>query len=115
MYNTEYKCMYHKLADVDDSNNQFRSDLLAVFNLDGENKLVESIEKVYEQLDCKSLVELLRNHSLAMFCESDIMLFMVLFNYDYFHYTHNFICEYLRTKRQGICYGELENILQKTT
>lgn len=115
MYNTDYDCKYHTMEDVDESNQQFRSDLIAVFNLEDEGKLVERIENVYERLDCKPLIELLRNHSLAMFCESDIMLFLVLFNYDYFHCTHKFICEYLRTNRQGICYAELENLLQKTT
>ncbi len=115
MYNTEYKCGYHTLADVDDSNNQFRNDLLAVFDVGDETKLVEAIENVYEHLECKELIQLLRNHSLAMFCDSDTMLFLVLFNYDYFHYTHKFICEYLETKRHGICYADLENIIQKTT
>ena len=113
MYNTEYKIMYHKLSDDDESNKQFQSDLLSVFNIDHQDKLVEIIEKVYDHLDCKPLIELLKNHSLAMFCESDIMLFILLFNYDYFHYTHDFICEYLRTKQHGICYRELENFLKK--
>ena len=115
MYNTEYICTYHEVSDLDESNKQYRADLLAVFNVVDESHLVERIEKIYEQIECKSLVELVQHHSLAMFCESEIMLFIVLFNYDYFHFTHKFICEYLTTKRQGINYGHLENLLKKTT
>ena len=114
MYNIEYNCKYHEVAEDDESNKQFRADLLAVFNLDDEGDLVEKIEEVYEHLECESLIELLRNHSLAMLCDSDTMLFLLLFNYDYFHSTHKCIREYLTTKRQGTCYAELENLLRKT-
>ena len=108
MYNTSFICSY---MEKDESNEQYQKDLLAVFDLTSYSELTNCIQQLYSSLNypIQDIVQYVSFQS-----NDPELLFLVLFSYDYFKYTHNLICKILTKQDTSKCHEELINILKKT-
>ena len=114
MYNVAYTCIYNKMADAEASNEQFQKDVLGALQTD-EESLVSAVEELFAQVDCGDIMNSLKQlREVAVMCDTDVMVFMMLFSYDYFHQTHLFLCEYLETKTFGPHYDALRVLVEST-
>jgi hypothetical protein len=90
MYNTEMKCQY-------DSTETYQSELLRAFHLENTDTLCEKVSNLYNHLEKTSeFNELLENviKNCAIWATYE-MAFFVLFSYDYFQCTHEYIVDLL--------------------
>ena len=91
MYNTSFSCTYMDIKDECESNQQYQNDLLSAFYLtEISNKLSDFVEKIYHELNYPLMQELLDCIPIT-FSSDPVILFMCLFSYDYFKYTHELI------------------------
>lgn len=94
MYNTTYVCSYlHQ-----DTNDQYQKDLLNVFSIDSYDLLGDKITTLYQSLEkTKDFVAILEKIKMvcAPWADDNQIAFFVLFSFDYFHYTHLYLCELL--------------------
>ena len=91
MYNTSFSCSYMDISDESESNEQYQTELLMAFHLtDISNKLSDLVEKIYNELNYPLIQELL-DHIPITFSSDPVILFMCLFSYDYFKYTHELV------------------------
>ncbi len=98
MYNTSFSCSYMDIKDESESNEQYQNDLLYAFHLtEISNKLSDLVEKIYHELNYPLMQELL-HHIPITFSSDPVILFMCLFSYDYFKYTHELIKNILLKK-----------------
>jgi len=90
MYNTEMNCQY-------DSIETYQSNLLKAFHVDTDDKLGEKVSDLYNSLEkTPEFNELLENviKKCATWATYETAFF-VLFSYDYFQCTHEYIVELL--------------------
>jgi hypothetical protein len=110
MYNTNLICTYNTINDADISNKIYQHELLSVFNLTCySNQLTTYIQQLYTSLDypIKEITQHVSFHS-----DDPELLFLVLFSYDYFNYTHNLICKIITKQDTTKCHEELISILK---
>jgi len=88
----------------------YQSELLKAFYLDNFEKLSDQVSKLYSSLEkTQELNDLLEN--VIKKCApwaTDETAFFVLFSYDYFQYTHEYIIELL-THQKKDAYQKLKN------
>jgi hypothetical protein len=86
MYNTEVVCIYNDLSS-------YQEMILRILgtNLDG---LATQIQVLYDQLKDHEKINILIQKINGPWMTPDLA-FCVLFSYEYFEYTHRFICELL--------------------
>ena len=111
MYNTDLICTYNTIDDAEISNETYQRELLSVFNLTSySNQLTTCIQELYISYyhSIKDILQLVSFDS-----DDPELLFLVLFSYDYFNYTHNLLCKIITKQDTTICHEELISILKK--
>ena len=90
MYNTTFSCSYKNIVDEELSNATYQEELLKAFTMTtfSEN-LTTNIEKLYKIIPY-DFTEIL-SHVEFIYSNDKDMLFMLLFSYDFFSYTHELI------------------------
>jgi len=102
MYNTKINCTYH----IIDCDNTYRSEFLEIFGLEclEEEKLTKEFTNLFNIVnECtdedvkKDLTECMKKVA-SLFLVDDLLTgIMMLYSYDYFHLTHNCMCELIET------------------
>jgi hypothetical protein len=112
MYTTTVPCTYMNIEDTDLSNEMYQTELLAVFGLNTySDSLVNSIQNLYNSLDYP-IKDILQHVSFQYSDDSDL-LFLVLFSYDYFKYTHDLLCKIITKQDTTQSQEELITVLKK--
>jgi hypothetical protein len=112
MYDTSLPCTYMTIEDEQLSNEQYQSELLSVFGLNTySDTLVNSIQNLYTSLEYP-FKELLQHVPFHYSDDSD-MLFIVLFSYEYFKYTHELLCKIITKQDTTQIHEELISVLKK--
>ena len=99
------------ISDEELSHTTYQNELLSVFNLNSySNTLLIFIQELYTSLEypVKEILQHISFHS-----DDPELLFLVLFSYDYFKYTHDFICKIITKQDITKSHEELINILKK--
>lgn len=113
MYNTEFKCRYHKndvFLETDDvtedeknfiRNILYKEDILNIFLIDFNddfdiftNAITELYEKVKDFLPFKECMKKMADKIMS---EDEISGFLIMYSYDYMFITHECVSEYLLT------------------
>jgi hypothetical protein len=90
MYDTTFLCSYKNIVDEELSNKTYQEELLKAFTLSKfSEELTTHIEKLYKTLSY-DFTEIL-THVEFIYSNDTEMLFMLLFSYDFFNYTHELI------------------------
>ena len=111
MYNTSVTCTYMDIHD-DLSNEIYQKELLAVFGLTTYSDiLMTSIQQLYSSLSypMKEIIQ----HIQFQYSDDQELLFLVLFSYDYFKYTHALICDIMNNQDPTPSHNELISMLKK--
>jgi len=94
MYNYSLKVTYPTGSDT-----QYRRELLEVFGLHAYTPaLTEAIGKLYKRVAphfTEHIQQLRQSSSLTVLCENNVECFTILFSWDYFHETHQYLREIL--------------------
>jgi hypothetical protein len=96
----------------DSSNEMYQKELLTVFGLTTySDTLMNSIQQLYISLDypMKEIVQ----HVPFQYSDDPELLFLVLFSYDYFKYTHALICNIINKQDTKQSHDELISALKK--
>jgi hypothetical protein len=103
MYHTEMTCEYH-------SDETYQSELLKIFCVDHYELLVDKIFQLYSSLEKTQELNELLNLVIKKCAPwaTDETAFFVLFSYDYFQYTHQYLIDVL-TNRKTNAYLQLKN------
>ena len=113
MYNTSMQCTYINYENEEVSNEVYQKELLSVFGLSEYSEtLSNKIDELYKTLDYHMIQDILK-HVPFFYSQDPEMLFMVLFSYDYFNYTHNLITKIITKQDTSQCHEELMSILKK--
>jgi len=111
MYNIEFIPTYMDIQDEDLSNEKYQSELLIVFNVpEYTDGLHEHMSKLFKELNYP-MDDILQH--VFTFSNDPEMLFMILFSYQYFKYTHVFVSDLLTKKDPTKSKEELIAILKK--
>jgi|688.fasta_scaffold1338019_2 hypothetical protein len=90
MYNTTFSCTYKNIVDEELSNTKYQEEVLKAFNMSNFSEdLTTNIEKLYKTISY-DFTEIL-THVKFIYANDNDMLFMILFSYDFFKYTHELI------------------------
>lgn len=109
MYNTSISCTYMDIHD-DLSNEIYQKELLAVFGLTTYSDiLMTSIQELSLAYPMKEVVQ----HVQFQYSDDSELLFLVLFSYDYFKYTHALLCDIINKQDTTSSHNELVAILKK--
>ena len=106
-YNYDILCTYHLIEDEEQSNICYRSQLLQVFKLNNydDNKINSLISNLYNILkdneEIKEIIDILSN-KLVLFQFfrknnqkiDNVLVFQMLFSYEYFHIFHKLFAKY---------------------
>tara|TARA_B100001741_G_C16499486_1_gene573929 strand:+ start:905 stop:1303 length:399 start_codon:yes stop_codon:yes gene_type:complete len=106
-YNYDILCTYHLIEDEEQSNICYRSQLLQVFKLNNydDNKINSLISNLYNILkdneEIKEIIDILSN-KLVLFQFfrknnqkiDNVLVFQMLFSYEYFHIFHKLFSKY---------------------
>jgi hypothetical protein len=99
------------IADEQLSNEVYQHELLAVFGLSVYSEtLVKSIEHLYTSLEYP--IQEIIKHVSFQYTEDPEMLFLVLFSYDYFKYTHDLVCKIITKQDTTQSHEDLINVLK---
>ena len=107
------KCTYMDIKE-DEYNTVYQTELLMAFHLsEFSDQLTSKIEKMYAYLlsNYAPLPELMAN--IHNFSTDSEMLFMYLFSYDYFKYTHALLVDLFTKKDTTESHKALVSILTK--
>ena len=108
MYNTEFSCTYKNIVDEELSNAKYQEELLKAFKItEFSNDLTTNIEKLYKTISYDFTYIL--KHVEFIYSYDNDMLFMLLFSYDLFKYTHELIKKII-VKEDST--KECENLIQ---
>lgn len=115
MYNTVYKCRYHKDDIFLESDNVtedekdyirnilYREDLFNIFDINSTDEFEcfdAIISELYKKLlNCNELRECMREAAASIISENEEFGLCLLFSYDFLYLTHNCICEYLELSK----------------
>jgi hypothetical protein len=113
MYNTSFLCTYMEIQNETESNTQYQTELLNVFGLSKiSDTLSTLVEKLYHEINYPFMKEIL-DYIPVTFSSDPVILFMCLFSYDYFKYTHELIVNILLKKDTTLVHQQLLSILKK--
>jgi hypothetical protein len=113
MYNTTMVCTYMDVKE-DEYNTVYQTELLMAFHLsEFSDQLTTKVEKLYDYLSSNYtlLPELMSR--IQRFSTDSAMLFMYLFSYDYFKYTHALLVDIFTKKDTTQSHKLLMSILTK--
>ena len=111
MYNTTFSCSYMEIKNIIVSDEQYQKELLAAFNLSQFSNLPVLVENLYKELNYPLMKELL-DYIPSTFSSDPVFLFMYLFSYDYFKYTHELIVNIVLKQDTIIQHNKLIRILK---
>lgn len=124
-YNYDILCTYHLIEDEEQSNICYRSQLLQVFKLNNydDNKINSLISNLYNILkdneEIKEIIDILSN-KLVLFQFfrknnqkiDNVLVFQMLFSYEYFHIFHKLFAKYNTDKSLNkSCFSELKQFI----
>ena len=96
MYTMDMECTYAQMG----SNEQYQAELLKVFQIDNVNELGNKISDLYHHVKDHSTLESLLNKIIEIYIwVNREQAFYLLFSYDYFYMTHEYIKEVLTEKK----------------
>jgi hypothetical protein len=99
------------IADEQLSNEVYQNELLSVFGLSTySDTLVTFIQNLYTSLDYP--IQELLQHISFQYSEDPEMLFLVLFSYEYFKYTHSLVCKIITKQDTTQTHEDLINVLK---
>lgn len=97
MYNTNYKCTYHTIAqDVDD--HIYKKDMLGVFDVERFDSCIinSHIDTLYDKLkENDDLLACMTKAATMFLSEDPVIGLMIMFSFDFLFVTHPCICAYL--------------------
>ena len=101
MYNYSIKLTYKDLESEEESDTQYRKELLAVFEMEEYTAgILEKQDDLFEKIShhYSDIISLIRNNDrLALIRNlTDKDCFMILFSWDYFNLNHNLISSILK-------------------
>jgi hypothetical protein len=116
MYDTNYKCRYHKNdvfleTDVISENEKeyvrnilYREDLLNIFNIkEGEDFNTDVISELYNHVcKCDELRECMRLAASKIISEDEDLGLCILYSYDFMYLTHNCVSSFLESGGMNI-------------
>ena len=112
MYNTKYECMYNSLdtleaiKDLEQHEKEeicdvlYKQDILNVFDVDDYNDdlINKEIHDLYEKIKNHVEFKICMSESAKMLMTTDEEIGLtILFSFNYFHFTHLCLCEFLTT------------------
>jgi hypothetical protein len=102
-----------EIQNETESNTQYQTELLNVFGLSKiSDTLSTLVEKLYHEINYPFMKEIL-DYIPVTFSSDPVILFMCLFSYDYFKYTHELIVNILLKKDTTLVHQQLLSILKK--
>jgi hypothetical protein len=112
MYNTSFRCTYLDIENETISNEIYQNELLAVF---GEKKFSDVLSVHISALYTKIHEEFqdILKHVEFNYSRDPEMLFMILFSYEYFKYTHAYLVNIITKQDCSKSHAELVTILKK--
>ena len=111
MYDTTLTLTYTDIQDEELSNEKYQSEILLVFGIpEYTDNLHEHITKLFKELDYP-MDDILKN--VFTFSNDPEILFMILFSYEYFKYTHAFLVQVLTKQDPTKVKEELIAVLKK--
>jgi hypothetical protein len=100
------------IEDEQLSNEVYQNELLSVFGLSTySDALVTFIQQLYTSLEYP--IQEILQHVSFQYAEDPEMLFLVLFSYDYFKYTHALLCNIITKQDTTQCRETLIDVLKK--
>ena len=111
MYDTTITLTYMDIQDEELSNEKFQSEILLVFGIpEYTDNLHEHITKLFKELNYP-IDDILQN--VFTFSTDPEILFMLLFSYEYFKYTHEFLVKVLTKQDPTKSKENLITVLKK--
>lgn len=111
MYDTTLILTYMDIQDEELSNEKYQSEILLVFGIpEYTDTLHEHITKLFKELNYP-MDDVLQN--VFTFSSDPEILFMLLFSYEYFKYTHTFLIDVLTKQDPTKSKEELIAVLKK--
>ena len=103
MYNIDFQCTYLSIKDETLSNKMYQTELLKALGLSTyDDDVTSKIEEILNSAkDLSNLSDELKKKWLF-----DLHMFM-LFSYDYFQYTHEFLCDFFEKRNTIDSYNNL--------
>jgi hypothetical protein len=96
-----------------ESDTQYQIELLNAFGLTKiSDTLSNLVENLYHELQYPYMKEIL-DYIPVTFSSDPVILFMCLFSYDYFKYTHELIVNIISKKDTNLAHQKLLSILKK--
>ena len=111
MYDTTVTLTYTDIENEELSNEKYQSEILLVFGIpEYTDSLHEHITKLFKELDYP--MEDILQHVFTFSTDPEI-LFMILFSYEYFKYTHAFLGKVLTKQDATKVKEDLITVLKK--
>ena len=119
MYNIDFECSYRNIQDEEDSDDQYRKDILNAFGITEYHfdSISHGVSEIYEKIDnnteLHNLLEEMYKLSPFALTTNDIDLeygLLLLFSYEYFEHFHKILQKYYRNMEFNEELSELKKI-----
>jgi hypothetical protein len=110
MYTTTFTCTYKTIVDEEVSNKTYQTEILKAFSMTTfSDELTKQIDQLHKTIsyDFSSIL----NHVDFIYQDTE-MLFMILFSYDFFDYTHELIKKIILKEDTTVEYNKLISVLK---
>ena len=112
MYNTSFQCTYLDIENETISNEIYQNELLAVFGEKIFSDLLSGhISALYPKVQHQ--FQDILTHIKFSYSRDPEMLFMILFSYEYFNYTHAYLVNIITKQDVSKSHSDLITILKK--
>jgi hypothetical protein len=109
MYNTNFSCTYTTIQDEEMSNKTYQKELLQAFDMiTFSDELTKHVDHLYKTISYDFTPIL--NHVEFVYQDTE-MLFMLLFSYDFFNYTHELMKKIILQQDTKDEYNKLISVL----
>ena len=119
MYNIDFECSYRNIQDEEDSDDQYRKDILNAFGIKEYHfdSISHGVSEIYEKIDnnteLHNLLEEMYKLSPFALTTNDIDVeygLLLLFSYEYFEHFHKILQKYYRNMEFNEELSELKKI-----
>ncbi len=108
VYNIDINCIYPSIADIEESNDKYREELLKIFCLKeyDDDKIQKETDRLFKMMwtdkenkdDLNALFKVVRENNTWPIELNDYMCFIILFSYDYFYLFNDCIKDFMIDK-----------------